>query len=83
MGKKKVEIGDSDPDTILDELKKKYAHENCNTVDGLNIKWSDLWVHMRKSNTEPIMRVYSEAPTADEAHDLGNRFMDEIKKLMR
>ncbi|MFA6617812.1 MAG: phosphoglucosamine mutase [Candidatus Neomarinimicrobiota bacterium] len=83
MSKKKIEIGKSDPDKILHELKKKYAHETCNTLDGLNIKWSDRWVHMRKSNTEPIMRVYSEAPTAEEANELSKRFMDEIKKLMR
>lgn len=83
MSKKKIEIGKSDPDKILDGLKKKYEKEQCNTVDGLNIKWSDRWVHMRKSNTEPIIRVYSEAPTAEEANDLGKRFMDEIQKEMR
>lgn len=83
MSKKKIEIGNSDPGKILDKLKKKFAHENCNTLDGLNIKWSDRWVHMRKSNTEPVMRVYSEAPTAKEADELSERFLDEIKKLMR
>lgn len=82
MGKKKIEIGTSDPDTILDKLKEKYKKEDCNTVDGLNIKWADRWVHMRKSNTEPIMRVYSEAPTSKEAHELGDKFLDEIKQLM-
>ena len=82
MSKKKIEIGDSHPETILNKLKEKYKNENCNTVDGLNIKWADRWVHMRTSNTEPIMRVYSEAPTSEEAHALGNTFMNEIKQLM-
>ncbi len=83
MSKQKIEIGQNDPEIILEELKKKFSNENCNTVDGLQIKWSDRWVHMRKSNTEPILRVYSEAPSAKEANELAERFMDEIRKLMR
>ncbi|MEA2078173.1 MAG: phosphoglucosamine mutase [Candidatus Marinimicrobia bacterium] len=82
MGKKKIDIGSNDPDAILDKLKIKFANENCNTVDGLKITWSDRWVHMRKSNTEPILRVYSEAPTTDAANELGDKFLSEIKELM-
>ena len=82
MGKKKIEIGTNDPDMILEKLKDKFAAEDCNTVDGLKITWSDRWVHMRKSNTEPILRVYSEAPTSDAANELGDKFLNEIKKLM-
>lgn len=82
MGKKKIDIGASDPDDILEKLKTKFANEECNTEDGLKITWSDRWVHMRKSNTEPILRVYSEAPTADAANELGVKFLDEIKILM-
>lgn len=82
MGKKKVDIGSIDPDAILEKLKEKFASEDCNTVDGLKITWSDRWVHMRKSNTEPILRVYSEAPTSEAANDLGDRFLNEIKDLM-
>jgi phosphomannomutase len=82
MAKKKIEIGSNDPDMILEKLKAKFANEDCNTVDGLKITWSDRWVHMRKSNTEPILRVYSEAPTADAANELGDTFLNEIKTLM-
>ena len=82
MGKKKIEIGSNDPDKILEKLKEKFANEDCNTVDGLKITWSDRWVHMRKSNTEPILRVYSEAPTSEAANDLGDTFLDEIKTMM-
>ena len=82
MGKKKIEIGTNDPDVILEKLKEIFASEDCNTVDGLKITWSDRWVHMRKSNTEPILRVYSEAPTSDAANELGDKFLTEIKNLM-
>jgi phosphomannomutase len=82
MGKKKIDIGTNDPDAILEKLKAKFVDEDCNTVDGLKITWADSWVHMRKSNTEPILRVYSEAPTSDAANELGDKFLNEIKQLM-
>jgi len=82
MSKKKTATGDHDPDHILAELRIKYADENTDTTDGLKISWEDRWVHMRKSNTEPILRVYSEAPTAEDADALGERFLTEIKKMM-
>ncbi len=82
MSKKKIEIAGHDPEKILARLKEKFAAENINTVDGLKISGQDSWVHMRKSNTEPIMRVYSEAPTTEEADALGKRFLNEIKNLM-
>jgi phosphomannomutase len=82
MGKKKIDIGSNDPDAILEKLKTKFENEDCNTVDGLKITWPDRWVHMRKSNTEPILRVYSEAPTEEGANELGDKFLNEIKELM-
>ncbi|MBN2781274.1 MAG: phosphoglucosamine mutase, partial [Candidatus Marinimicrobia bacterium] len=82
MGKKKIDIAGSDPEAILAKLREKFAQENCNTVDGLKITWPDRWVHLRKSNTEPILRVYSEAPTAEAANELGEKFLNEIKQLM-
>ena len=83
MGKKKIDIGSNDPDAILEQLKEQFSNEDCNVVDGLKITWSDRWVHMRKSNTEPILRVYSEAPTSEAANELGDKFLNEIKQLMR
>ncbi|MCK4530524.1 MAG: phosphoglucosamine mutase, partial [Candidatus Marinimicrobia bacterium] len=82
MSKKKIDIGTNDPDAILEKLKAKFVDEDCNIVDGLKITWADSWVHMRKSNTEPILRVYSEAPTSDAANELGDKFLNEIKQLM-
>lgn len=82
MAKKKIAIGNNDPDIILTALKVKFAKEDCNTEDGLKISFADSWVHMRKSNTEPILRVYSEAPDSEAADMLGERFLEEIKNIM-
>ncbi len=80
MSKKKVEIGDSDPDTIINTLKKRYSQKEIDTTDGLKIIDKDRWGHLRKSNTEPILRVYSEAPTLEEAESLGEAMIGEIKR---
>lgn len=82
MSKKKIMIGEYDPDAILSALKEKFKNENIDTTDGLKVIRKDRWVHIRKSNTEPILRVYSEAPTAEDAAGLGDKFLNEIKKLM-
>ncbi|MDD3966099.1 MAG: phosphoglucosamine mutase [Candidatus Neomarinimicrobiota bacterium] len=82
MAKKKIGIAGKDPDAILTALKLKFAAEDCNTVDGLKISFPESWVHMRKSNTEPILRVYSEAADSEAANALGERFLDEIKNIM-
>ncbi|MDZ7797430.1 MAG: hypothetical protein U5N56_10475 [Candidatus Marinimicrobia bacterium] len=81
MSKKKIAIGENNPDGILSDLKDKFRNENIDTTDGLKIIRKDRWVHIRKSNTEPILRVYSEAPTAEDAAALGDKFLNEIKKL--
>lgn len=79
MSKQKVELAeDSDPDSILEHLKTKFANENINDVDGVKIDFEDSWVHLRKSNTEPILRIYSEAPTMEAAEELANKFKEEI-----
>jgi len=83
MSKKKVEIGQSDPDAIIETLKKRYAQKEIDTTDGLKILDQDRWVHLRKSNTEPILRVYSEAPTLEEAESLGEAMIGEIKRELR
>lgn len=82
MSKKKIDIGKNDPDVILSSLKEKFKDEDCNTVDGLKISYGDRWVHMRKSNTEPILRIYSEAPDFEAAEALGEKFAEEIQKMM-
>ncbi len=80
MSKKKVELGESDPDAIITTLKERYSQKEIDTTDGLKILDKDRWVHLRKSNTEPILRVYSEAPTLEEAESLGDAMIGEIKR---
>ena len=80
MSKKKVILQDGmNPQDLLDEMKTKYAnHPGLNVVDGVKIDFDDSWIHMRKSNTEPIIRIYSEATTAEEAVELALKFEKEL-----
>ena len=70
-----------DVDKVLLEMKARYAGENVNDIDGVKIDFPENWVHLRKSNTEPIIRVYTEAKSADEADALAQRIMDEIAEI--
>ena len=80
MAKEKIELSVSiNPDQILKKLGEKYADEQCTTIDGLKIDFEESWVHMRKSNTEPIIRIYTEAKTESLAKDLAQQFIAEIK----
>jgi len=82
MVKEKVSIEGMDPDKVLATMAEKYKDENVNLLDGVKIDFDDSWVHLRKSNTEPIVRVMSEAATEEAAQKLANHFMQEIKQLM-
>ena len=62
-------------------MEAKYAHENVNTIDGVKIDFAEEWVHLRKSNTEPIIRIYTESGSKAGADILAERFMNEIKEL--
>lgn len=68
----------TDVDAILNKVKDMFRDEQVNDIDGVKIDFADKWVHLRKSNTEPIIRVYSEASTMDEADALGKRLMDVV-----
>ncbi len=81
MGKQKVSVEGLDPDRILKEIAKKHSDLPQDHLDGVKIDFENSWVHLRKSNTEPIIRVISEAPNVEEAESLGKRFMDEIKSI--
>ena len=59
------------------------ANEDVNTIDGVKIDFADEWIHLRKSNTEPIIRIYTEAPTQIEADDLAERFVKELKGIAK
>lgn len=67
-----------DVDKILDAVKEHYKNENLTTIDGVKIDFEDGWAHLRKSNTEPIIRIYSEAHTMDKAQQLG----ENVKKIV-
>lgn len=82
MAKQKLELTPQiDVDKILAELKEKYAHYDVTDIDGVKIDFPDKWVHLRKSNTEPIIRVYSEASSQQEAQDIGNQIINEIRQI--
>ncbi len=80
MTKKKIDIGKSNPDHIIRAIGEKYRNETLNDTDGLKIDWTDSWVHIRKSNTEPIIRVISEARKKKDSEGLCNVFIREIKE---
>ena len=84
MSKKKIELTpDLDVDAILKAMEKKYASEEINTIDGLKIDFPENWVHLRKSNTEPIVRIYTEAKSQHEADVLADRIIEEIKEVAK
>ena len=83
MSKNKIQLTEQiNPDQILKTMEQKYAHEQTTTIDGLKIDFADSWVHLRKSNTEPIIRIYTEGKTQKEADDLAQRFIEEMRALI-
>jgi phosphomannomutase len=82
MSKNKIELTPQiDVDAILVAMTEKYKNENITTIDGVKIDFATDWVHLRKSNTEPIIRIYTEAPTQAQADALAFRIIDEIKTV--
>ncbi|WP_264559030.1 phosphoglucosamine mutase [Flavobacterium sp. N2270] len=82
MSKNKIELTPQiDVDAILKVMTEKYGNEDITTIDGVKIDFPTEWVHLRKSNTEPIIRIYTEAPTQQEADVLAERFVSEIKAI--
>ena len=80
--KNKIELSpETDVDAILKSLEHVYSLEKVNTTDGLKVDFEEGWLHLRKSNTEPIIRIYAEAPTRSIAEKLVEEFMLEMKKL--
>ena len=80
MSKKKIDLNPTiDVDAILEAMEAKYKHEQISTIDGVKIDFPTEWVHLRKSNTEPIIRIYTEAPSQEKADVLADRIIDEIK----
>lgn len=84
MSKNKIELTPQiDVDAILVAMAAKYAHEECSVIDGVKIDFADCWVHLRKSNTEPIIRIYTEAATQESADSLALRIIDEINEAVQ
>lgn len=83
MGKKKIELTpEINVDELLTKMENLYQNEEISTVDGVKIDFSESWVHFRKSNTEPIIRIYTEAKSQEEADQLGDDMIAKIKSLI-
>lgn len=84
MSKNKIELTpEINVDAILEEMKKQYSTEKITTVDGVKIDFTDCWVHLRKSNTEPIIRIYTEAKTQQAADELAVKILKEIEAIVK
>lgn len=82
MSKKKIQLTPNlDVDEILKAMGEKYKEEDISTIDGVKIDFSENWVHLRKSNTEPIIRIYTEAKSQVKADSLADRIIAEIKQF--
>jgi len=82
MSKKKIQLTPQlDVDKLLKGMEVKYADEEINNIDGVKIDFDDNWVHLRKSNTEPIIRIYTEAKSQEEADNLADKIISEIKLI--
>ncbi len=82
MAKQKIELTpDIDTDSLLARMKEKFSDQQVTDIDGVKIDFPDKWVHLRKSNTEPIIRIYAEAHSQAEAEDIGRQIIEMIKEL--
>lgn len=83
MGKKKIELTpEIDVDALLNKMQNEYQNEDISTIDGVKIDFEENWVHLRKSNTEPIIRIYTEAKTQEEANQLGDDMIAKLRSLI-
>ena len=80
--KNKIELTPAiDVDKVLSTIKERYANERVNDIDGVKIDFAEHWVHLRKSNTEPIVRIYTEAKSQEFADEIAEKFIAEIKEI--
>ena len=83
ISKNKVELTPSiDIDNLVSKISKKYSHVEQNVIDGLKLEFEDEWVHLRKSNTEPIIRIYSESISEKKANHLSESIISDIKQIL-
>ena len=82
MSKNKIQLTpELDVDSILVAMSEKYQDEDVNIIDGVKIDFPDEWVHLRKSNTEPIIRIYTESKSQNKADELASRIINEISAI--
>jgi phosphomannomutase len=83
ISKNKIELtSDIDVDDVLVQVQNRYAKQPVNTIDGVKIEFNKEWVHLRKSNTEPIIRIYAESETNATAEHLANKIITDIKEII-
>ena len=83
MAKNRIDLKpDTDVPSILAKVKELYKDEEINDIDGVKIDFADAWVHLRSSNTEPIIRVYSEAASPEKAEVIGQKVMSVVMELI-
>jgi phosphomannomutase len=84
ISKNKIELTpEIDVDKVLEKIKQKYKKQPVNTIDGVKIEFDKEWVHLRKSNTEPIIRIYSESTSMTTANNLAKKIMQDIRELIK
>ncbi len=83
IAKKKIDLKNVSPDEVINKLIEKYSKENIITEDGLRIDFKDHWVHFRKSNTEPIIRIITESKSQNHSEELSIKYFKEISDLMK
>src|SRR6185295_15415686 len=83
ISKNKIELtSDINVEEILEGIKSRYKRQPVNTIDGLKIEFDKEWVHLRRSNTEPIIRIYAESQSQTTAENLAEKIISDIKELM-
>ena len=84
ISKNKIELSpDIDVDAVLAAIELKYKNNPINNIDGVKIEFEHEWVHLRKSNTEPIIRIYTESTTQENADNLAARLITEIQSIIK
>jgi phosphomannomutase len=84
ISKNKVELtADINADNVLEQIKEKYKKFNINTVDGVKIDFDEEWIHLRKSNTEPIIRIYAESKSETTARNLTMKIIKDIGEIAK
>jgi phosphomannomutase len=83
MSKNKIELTkDINVGKILEDIQEKYKKEPINNIDGVKIDFEDQWVHLRRSNTEPIIRIYAEADSETKVESLTKKIIKDIKEII-